>query len=212
MAIGDLHDEQEHGERIRSWLRKNGVGLLCGVLLGFVFIAAWQWREAKQVDQFTSAAQQFAVFGKLLQAKELGNAAQALAKLNGASAGLYAELGALQLAKAQSEDGNTAEAIKILRTLPVDSQFKLIADQRLARLLVATGKADEANKLLATRNDDVSFEIQGDALLLLGKREQARERYAKALAMGDSAAPQRRILEIKLMDVGGALPTPVGPI
>lgn len=133
MAIGDLHDEQEHGERIRSWLRKNGVGLLCGVLLGFVFIAAWQWREAKQVDQFTSAAQQFAVFGKLLQAKELGNAAQALAKLNGASAGLYAELGALQLAKAQSEAGNTAEAIKILRTLPVDSQFKLIADQRLAR-------------------------------------------------------------------------------
>lgn len=125
---------------------------------------------------------------------------------------MYAELGALQLAKAQSEAGNTAEAIKILCTLPVDSQFKLIADQRLARLLVATGKADEANKLLATRNDDVSFEIQGDALLLLGKREQARERYAKALAMGDSAAPQRRILEIKLMDVGGALPTPVGPI
>lgn len=48
MAIGDLHDEQEHGERIRSWLRKNGVGLLCGVLLGFVFIAAWQWREASR--------------------------------------------------------------------------------------------------------------------------------------------------------------------
>ncbi|AXI84103.1 tetratricopeptide repeat protein [Xylella taiwanensis] len=212
MAIGDLHDEQEHGERIRTWLRKNGVGLLLGVFLGVAVIGGWHWRKVKQVDQLTFAAQQFAVFGKLLQAKELDKAAQALAKLDGAKARLYVELGALQLAKAQSEAGNTGEALRILRTLPVDSQFRLIADQRLARLLVATGKADEANKLLATHKDEVSFEIQGDALLVLGKPEQARERYAKALSMVDIAAPQRRILEIKLMDVGGLVPGPVDPI
>ncbi|HHW4681316.1 MAG TPA: YfgM family protein [Xylella taiwanensis] len=212
MAIGDLHDEQEHSERIRAWLRKNGVGLLLGVFLGFAVIGGWHWRKMNRVDQLTSAAQQFAVFGNLLQAKELDKAAQALAKLNSAQAGLYAELGALQLAKVQSEAGNTGEALRILRMLPVDSQFRLIADQRLARLLVATGKADEANKLLATRKDEVSFEIQGDALLVLGKREQARERYAKALTMVDIAAPQRRILEIKLMDVGGRVPGPVDPI
>ncbi|HHW4685096.1 MAG TPA: YfgM family protein [Xylella sp.] len=212
MAIDDLQDDQEYAERILAWLRKNGFGVLLGVFFGFGLIGCWYWWKEKQVDQLTSTAQQFAVFSKLLQAKELTKATQALANLDGAKSGLYAELGALQLAKAQSDAGNTGEAARVLRTLPVDSQFRLIADQRLARLLVATGKGDEANRLLATRNDEVSFEIQGDALLVLGKREQARERYAKALAMVDIAAPQRRILEIKLMDVGGSVPVPVDSI
>ena len=43
MAIDDLLDEHEQSERVRSWLRNNGSGLLGGVALGLAVILGWQW-------------------------------------------------------------------------------------------------------------------------------------------------------------------------
>ena len=39
MAIDDLLDEHEQSERVRSWLRNNGAGLLGGVALATLVVA-----------------------------------------------------------------------------------------------------------------------------------------------------------------------------
>lgn len=45
-----------------------------------------------------------------------------------------------------------------------------------------------------------------------GKPDEARALYAKALTTVDVASPQRRLLETKLMDVGGKVPDPAEQI
>ena len=44
-----------------------------------------------------------------------------------------------------------------------------------------------------------------------GKRDQARDSYLKALTGMDVAAPQRRLVELKLTDAGGTPPKPEQP-
>lgn len=84
--------------------------------------------------------------------------------------------------------------------MKVEGDLQRVVDQRVARLLVATGKSDEAIKLLGSATDSSSLEIHGDALMAQGKRDEARAQYEKALKTLDVAAPQRRLLETKVMD------------
>jgi len=44
--------------------------------------------------------------------------------------------------------------------------------------------------------------------MALGKRDEARGQYEKALKTLDVAAPQRRVLETKVMDAGGTVTEP----
>ena len=83
-----------------------------------------------------------------------------------------------------------------------------VVNQRLARLLIATDQADAALASLADASTPSALEVRGDAQQALGRTEQAREDYAQALAALDVAAPQRQLLELKLMEVGGTPTTP----
>ncbi len=212
MAIDDLLDEHEQGERVRSWLRKNGAGLVGGIGLGLVLILGWQWWQKHTNTELAGANARYEAVVKSIQANQLDQAAKDMAVLDSSDAGVYGELAALRLAKAQVEAGKNDDAIKTLRNVPAEGELKLIVDQRLARLLIATGKPDEAIKQLAGAQDSASLEVHADALLVQGKRDQARDLYTKALATVDVASPQRRLLETKLMDVGGKVPDPAEPI
>ena len=208
MAIDDLLDEHEQSERVRTWLRQNGAGIIGGVVLALALIGGWKWWQNEQVRRLADANTRYDAVSRSLQSKNLDEAAKDVAALEGGKAGIYAELAALELAKAQVEAGKHDDAIKTLRGLKVEGEFKALIDQRIARLLIETGKADEALALLGDAQDSASLEIKGDALVAQGKREQARELYAKSLAKLDVAAPQHRLLEIKLMDVGGKAADP----
>lgn len=208
MAIDDLLDEHEQGERVRTWLRKNGAGILGGVVLGIGAIAGWQWWQKEQVGKLAEANVRYEAVTRSLQSRNLDEAAKEVAALEGGKTGIYADLAALELAKAQVEAGKNEDAIKTLRAVKAEGEFKTLIDQRIARLLIETGKADEALKLVGSAQDSASLEIGGDALVAQNKREQARDLYAKALAKLDVAAPQRRLLETKLMDAGGTVTDP----
>ncbi len=212
MAIDDLLDEHEQGERVRSWLRRNGGALLGGICLGLALILGWQWWQKQTHTQLAEANQRYDAVVKSIQAKQLDKAVKDMAALDADKAGVYGELAALRLAKAQVEAGKQQDAIKTLRNVPTEGELKLVVEQRLARLLIDTGKPDEAAQRLADAQDNTSLEIRADALFAQGKRDQARDLYAKALATVDVASPQRRLLETKLMDVGGKVPDPAEPI
>jgi predicted negative regulator of RcsB-dependent stress response len=193
MAIDDLLDEHEQSERVRGWLRKNGVSILAGVAIAIGGIAGWQWWQKDHSNQLAGANVQYQAVLKHLQDKDLAQAAKGVKALDDGKANIYSDLAALQLAKAQVEAGKN------------DPEFQPVIEQRIARLLLATGKTDDAIKALGTASDSTSLEIHGDALMAQGKRDAARQQYEKALKTLDVAAPQRRLLETKVMDAGGTV-------
>lgn len=213
MAIDDLLDEHEQGERVRSWLRKNGAGLIGGVVVGLGLIYGWQWWQTQQHSAAAEAGRRYDAVVKGVEAGKLEDASKAMQELGaGKSAGIYVDLAALDLAKAQVDAGKNDEAIKTLRGINADGPLKLVVDQRLAKLLIESNQAAEAAKLLAERQDGISLEIRGDAARAQGKRDDARDLYAKALAQVAVGAPQRALLEVKLTDAGGNVPEPAEQI
>ena len=104
MAIDDLLDEHEQSERVRSWLKNNGAGLLGGVALGLAVILGWQWWQKDQAAKQEQAYQSYqtAVEGLAKgDLKQTQGAVDALVKEDA----LYADVAGLQLAKAQIQAG-----------------------------------------------------------------------------------------------------------
>ena len=204
MAIDDLLDEHEQGERVRTWLRKNALGILGGLALGIAAIYGWRAWVSHQASQQEQAHTAYAQALKQLDAGQVEQAGTLLA----GQEGTYATLAALRVAKAQVEAGKPDEAIATLRGIQVDPSLREIVDERLAQLFNATGKPEEALKLLEGDAGSAALELRGDALLASGNRDQARDAYADALAGTDVASPVRRRIELKLQEVGGTLPEP----
>lgn len=207
MAIDDLLDEHEQGERVRSWLRENGAGLIGGVVLGLAIIGGWQWWQKQQQAKRVEVADRYQSALEHIQSKQLDQAQPLIAGLGGSA---YATLAALDLAKAQVDAGNGDAAIATLQAArTLDPALAAVVKQRRARLLIDAGKADEALQLLADQPEDADIlEIRADAQFALGHHDQARAAYEQALTKLDVGAPQRRLVELKLSQAGG---TPAKP-
>lgn len=205
MAIDDLLDEHEQSERVRTWLRRNGAGLIGGVVLGLAVISGWQWWQQQQLTAHEAAGERFQAALKAVESKDLKQAQPAVAAL-GKDGAAYAALASLQLAKVQVDTGQQDAAIATLRAIKSDDPaLSVVVKSRLARLLTDAGKAAEALTVLGDKPQAAAaIEARGDALTALGKHEDARASYAQALAKLDVAAPQRRLVELKLTEVGGS--------
>lgn len=205
MAIDDLLDEHEQSERVRGWLRQNGAGLIGGVVLGLAVIAGWQWWQQQEQVASAAAGERFQAAIKAVESNDLKKAQPIVAAL-GKDGPAYATLASLQLAKAQVDAGQRDAAITTLRAIRnEDPALSVVVQSRLARLLTDAGKPAEALKVLGdTPQAAAALEARGDAFTALGKREDARAAYAQALAKLDVGAPQRRLVELKLTEVGGS--------
>jgi predicted negative regulator of RcsB-dependent stress response len=202
MALDDLLDEHEQGERVRSWLRDNGAGLIGGVVLGLGLIGGWQWWQKQREASRAETGARYEAALETLKAGDIGKAKSQIGALEGS---IHATLAALDLAKAQVDAGQRDAAIATLRAAhTTDAALSAVIRQRLARLLVDAGKHDEAIELLAGADDAVALEVRGDAELASGKRDAARATYQQALSKLDVASPRRQLLELKLSEVGGA--------
>ncbi|HZW17542.1 MAG TPA: tetratricopeptide repeat protein [Luteimonas sp.] len=202
MAIDDLLDEHEQSERVLAWLRSNGAGLIGGVIVGLALILGWQWWRSHQATQGMQAGDDYQAMLRTLEAKDVKKAQSQAAALADTP---YAPLAALDLAKAQLDDGQRDAAIATLRAAKSsNAALDRILHQRLARLLIDAGKADEALKVIGDADDAASLEVRGDAQVALGQRDEARKSYTEVLAQLDVASPARRLVELKLTDVGGS--------
>ncbi len=202
MAIDDLLDEHEQSERLLAWLRSNAAGLIGGIVLGLVLILGWQWWKNHQGESAMQAGDDYQAVLKSLESRDMKQAQALAGKLEHTP---YAAIAALDMAKAQLDAGQRDAAIATLQGVrSSNAGLQDILDQRLARLLIDAGKSQDALTLLGQADDPASLEARGDAQLALGKRDDARKSYADALTTLDVAAPQRRLLELKLTDVGGS--------
>src|SRR5690606_34229121 len=203
MAVDELLDEHEQGERVREWIRQNAIGILGGIAVALALVYGWQkWQDHLDAGRIAKG-EAFAALEASIAAGELDKA-RAQATAAGLDEGVYATLVPLELAAAQVRAGDAEAAIATLSGIQdADPALAPIVARRLAVLLVDAGRVDEALATLGDVRDAASLEVRGDAELAAGRPEQAREAYAAALAALDEAAPQRRLLEIKLIDAGG---------
>ena len=71
--------------------------------------------------------------------------------------------------------------------------------------MLDAGKPKDALALLGDKPEGAAaIEARGDALFALGRTEEARTAYTQAMSKLDVATPQRRLVELKLIQVGGS--------
>lgn len=204
--MDELLNEHEQGERVRSWLQRNALGLIGGIGLGLAIIYGWHTWQGKQEGDRQARALAYDAFEQQLVA-DPAQAPQALAKLPAGSP--YAVLGGLEVAKTQVEAGKPEDALATLRAIRTDdAALKSVIDQRIARLLIDGGKAEEAIGLLGKPEAASGLEILGDAQAALGQDEAARASYQQALRTLEEGSPQRQLVELKLAGVGGQAADP----
>lgn len=207
MAIDDLLDEHEQSRRVQEWLRANGGGLLGGVLLGLAAIGGWKWWQQQQVNHSMQVAEKYQAAVDGVDARGV----QAAAGVQALPPGIYRSLATFSLARAQVDAGQRDAAISALKAaLPSEPSLRTVAERRIARLQIDAGKASDALKTLRSP-DAANEEVRGDAYFALGQRDQAREAYRRALAATEVGAPQRRLIELKHIQVGGAPAVPQTP-
>ena len=203
--------EEETLAQIKEWWQRNGKPLLTGGVLALVVVFGWQYWQKRELDQAQTAS---VVYQQLLDVSldasrtdpaevvRLGN----LLKKEFAGTH-YAQYGSLFVAKVAVEGGRLDEAAAELRSVvdkPADQTLAELARQRLARVLAAQDKADEALKLLDGEADKAFAasreELRGDLLVQLGREDEAHAAYSKAK---ESLSEEAAIggLQLKLDDL-----------
>ncbi|MWV16607.1 tetratricopeptide repeat protein [Pseudomonas sp. L-22-4S-12] len=204
--------EEEQIAQIKDWWQRNGKPLLTGGALALALVFGWNAWQSYQTKQAQSAS---LIYQQLLETSltgsgtpDAGKVAELAGKLKSEYAGThYAQYASLFVAKVAVEAGKLDDAaaeLKALSDKPVDATVAELARQRLARVLAAQGKAEDALKLLEGEAAKVwqasREELKGDLLVQLGRADDAHAAYLKAkAALADDAAVGG--LQMKLDDL-----------
>ncbi|KAF1029426.1 MAG: hypothetical protein GAK37_01752 [Pseudomonas sp.] len=204
--------EDEQLAEFKDWWQRNGKPLVTGGLLALVVVFGWQAWHKYQANQSQGASN---LYQQLLETTltpngkpdpaQVADLAGKLKSEYGGSA--YAQYGSLFVAKVAVDTGkldDAASELKAVTDKPANATLGEIARQRLAQVLAAQNKADEALKLLDGDADKAFLatreELKGDLLVQLGRTDEANAAYQKAkAALSDDAAVGG--LQIKLDDL-----------
>ena len=197
---------------IKDWWQRNGKPLLTGSVLALVVVFGWQGWQKYQASQSHGASM---VYQQLLETAlnpsgqpDPAKVAELANTLKNDFAGThYAQYGSLFVAKVAVEAGKLDDAAAELQAIvdkPVDDTLAELARQRLARVLAAQDKVEEALKLLEGDADQAYLasreELKGDLLVKLGRNDDAYAAYVKAkAALAEEAAVGG--LQMKLDDL-----------
>nr|WP_218115784.1 MULTISPECIES: tetratricopeptide repeat protein [Pseudomonas] len=197
---------------IKDWWSRNGKPLLTGALLAGVVVLGWNTWHKYQNNQSQGASQ---LYQALIETSltptgqpDTTKVAELAGKLKSEFGGTaYAQYGSLFVAKVAVDSGKLDDAAAELKSVldnPADVTLGEISRQRLARVLAAQNKAEDALKLLDGDADKAFLasreELKGDLLVQLGRADDAHSAYEKAkAALSDDAAVGG--LQLKLDDL-----------
>ncbi|HEY0634188.1 MAG TPA: tetratricopeptide repeat protein [Gammaproteobacteria bacterium] len=204
-------NEHEQVEALKAWWDKNGTRTIIAIVIVLAGVLGWRTWLDRSHREAEAASEQYmkmleVVKSKPEQALEIGQ------QLVGSHAGSsYAAMASLVMASIAVEQNDQAAATAQLRWVLEKSkveELREVARLRLGRLLLDSGKADEALALLA-KGESASFraphdELRGDILLSQGKRAEARTAYANALAGYASVPAKQNLLQMKIDDLADA--------
>ncbi len=202
------NSEEQQVEAIKSWWQENGKSIIAGVVIGFIGLFGWRFYNDHVRQKNEAAAAEYQVVMQSLSEKH-DKAFDAVAQFADAHKDTYGDLASLQLATDAVKAGKLDLAVVQLRKVAErahDETFKPVAAIRLARVLTAQNKAEEALKVLNGVTDEqykaAVAEAKGDALLVSSQPEKAREAYNAAMQAGKNGA--NPVLQMKLDDLAVA--------
>lgn len=187
----ELKTDEERAEELKRWWRENGVAVMAGIGLAFAIVFGWQmWQQHK----VRSAEAGSAAFSAAQSSTE--NKVEKLTAVATEHSGTpYAGLAALTVA-AESAQEKPETAINALRQAldNPDGNIVSIARLRLARILIAEGKLDDANSELnnsfPSAYDSLVNELKGDLFVARKELDKARSAYDEAIKKLDGAQAQ----------------------
>ena len=207
--------EEEQIAAIKKWWKDNWLSLFGGVLIGIgILVGGKYWLDSKNFHA-ASASVEYEAMIQSLARDQVEEASSRAATLLGQYADTpYAGLAALTMAKIKTDKDDLATAKSHLRWAMDNVQqneIRLEAQIRLARILLAEKKYDEALQQINSINlppyKVTVEELKGDIYVAKGNTENARTAYSLALAELDQSesntSPRmRNFLQMKLDDLG----------
>jgi predicted negative regulator of RcsB-dependent stress response len=209
------YSEDEQWERAKEWLKGNGLWIIAGIAIGAGGLGGYRWYEQRRNLQAETASQRYEEMIDAFSRNDRTRGMTLVAELNRDYGWTpYGALGTLFAARVQVEANELAQAavgLKSVMDSAHDEEIKLIARMRLARVLAAQGKYDDA---LATLKVDNAGEFaprfadtRGDVLLAKGDRAGALREYLAARSGAESGRIDVDLLDLKIRDLGGTPPT-----
>lgn len=212
-------EEQEQLDQLKSFWSQYGNLITWVLILALGGYAAWNGWNWWQREQAAKAAALFDELDRAAQAGDADKAGRAFNDLKDRYAGTaFAEQGGLLAAKVQAEKGNSDAARASLGWVAdhaVETEYRTVARLRLAGMLMDAKQYEAALKTLDAAASP-AFEAlvtdrRGDALLAMGRKDEARAAYEKAWKTMDSSVEYRRLIEAKLAALGAAATTAATP-
>ena len=204
-----MHSDEEQVEKLKSWLKENGMSIVLGIVIGVGGLSGYRyWLHVQE----TTAAEASSHFSALTSALEAGDAATVEARAETLKRDYdgtdYALLAQLALARQQVESGDFERAAQTLEGVAsgaADNPLAYLARLRLAAVQVELERLDAALVTLAA-DFPAEFsarveELRGDALARQGRAAEAAEAYRKA-QRAEPGPADAEFLRQKLTDLG----------
>lgn len=213
-------EEEETLDALKRWWNESGKSLALGVVVFLVGYLGWMQWQRMQESSAAAASDLYEQLGTTIvlgEGQELSDDARAIGMRliqqlkTEYSSSAYALYGALFGAMLAVEENDLDRAETELQWLldntrsgmfgSTDPSLVITAQLRLARVILAKDEAQRALTLLDSVNpgafEALHAEIRGDALVALGRLNEAHASYLAALQAGSSS----EYLRMKLNDL-----------
>jgi predicted negative regulator of RcsB-dependent stress response len=211
----EIYDAHEQGEVVKKWLRENGSAIVMGLVIAFGGLFGFKQWQGWQESNRQNASVEFEVMDQLLAAGQLDAAMSNFQNLQDEYAGSpYTAMAALKMARARIDVNQPDLAIGLYQYVIDDGHpqaLSVVARERLARVLLDQGRADEALQVLNGAEDIRGFEsrfaeVRGDIHWSQGRHADAVAAYQEALDQLEAGFGDRSTLLMKLQALGAGLP------
>lgn len=204
--------EEEQVEALKDWWKENGRSVIVGAILALAAVFGWRyWQDTtrSQAEAASTLYQQMLMQLDAGEGREVVETARRIIAEHATSP--YAALASLSLAQQAVDQGDLDGAAAHLRWVMDNAkvgEVRILAQVRLARVLIAQGRADDALQQLATIGGGtytvVVEEVRGDAHLAQGRRADALKAYQAALSAAADVPAKQQMLRMKVDDLADA--------
>lgn len=210
--------EEEQVEALKKWWDENGRSTMAAVALALAAGFGWQFWQEHRTEQAERAS---VVYEEMLTAVREAAQAGDSAKLKTLAervkadypSSYYAQFASMHLARIAVVEDRLDDAEQELHwvlTRNPETEVRLLAELRLARVKTAQGQPRKALDILSAAEpgayEPAYAEAEGDAWLALGESENATAAYERALAA--AAAGNAGASESLRLKLGALTPVP----
>lgn len=204
--------DQERLEEVKKWWGENYQAIVAGALLAVVIVGGWRYWQYRTQSRSQQASALFEQLGTAVKQKDEATAAKLGAQLMSDYGDTpYAAQAALALAADDASSAKSADGVTKLEWVmqhSKDEGLQLLARLRAARLKLGMGDAQAALAEISGTDPEgfapLYDEVRGDAYAKLGKIDDARSAYKKALASWTDSLGDHSQLDMKLNSLPAA--------